>query len=65
MPTSAQDPRQAKRQRSLIAPTDFDNEREWWGLWLGGPLLALTVIAALVGFIVGAAELWDWLMRTN
>ena len=63
MPTSAQDPQQAQRQRGSVIPTDFDKEREWWGLWLGGPLLALTVIAALVGLVVGMAELWEWLTR--
>ena len=67
MPTSLQDPVRAKRQREALRGSipatdfdkDFDNEREWWGLWLGGPLLALTVIAGLIGLVLGLAELYQ------
>ena len=60
MPTSLQDPGRAKLQRGSIPPTDFDKEREWWGLWIGGPLLALVAIAGLVALVIGLAELAAW-----
>ena len=47
MPTSAEDPVGAKRQRGSMAPTEWEKEREWVPLWLAGPLLALFTVFGL------------------
>lgn len=49
MPTSAEDPVGAKRQRDSLPPTDWDKDSEWLPLWLMGPVLAVSTVVALIG----------------
>lgn len=58
VPTSLQDPQQAKLQRGSMPPTDWDKEREWVPLWLAGPVLALVGMAGLLAIVWMLAEVW-------
>ncbi len=52
MPTSAQDPQGAKRQRESLLATEAAkglDEREWLPLWAMGPVLAVGVMLAIIG----------------
>ena len=51
MPTSAQDPALAKRQRDSLRATETLEEREWVPLWLAGPLLGLLGVFGMTTII--------------
>ena len=55
-PTSLQDPEMARRQLRTIDQTL--HEREWFPLWLAGPVVALVAMLGLIGAVMLLAELY-------